>query len=56
MKQRKEIIKKSLDPKEYTWNKKCKKCYGRGFIGENIVTNTLLLCKCCEKIKIKNGE
>ena len=28
-------------------NNKCKKCYGRGFIGINVKTNEVVICKRC---------
>jgi hypothetical protein len=38
-----------MDPKKYDWNRKCSKCYGRGYIG--IVSNTFLIpCKCATEI------
>ena len=28
-------------------NKKCKRCYGRGFVGKNSETNELIPCRKC---------
>ena len=31
----------------YPPKKKCKKCYGRGFIGTNAITGRLIICRKC---------
>lgn len=45
----------SLSPEHYTWDKKHKKCLGRGFLGVNVVNETIVLCKCCKRI-VKKEE
>ena len=47
-----EYVPYSLSPKEYVWDTNCKKCLGRGHIGETLKTSAdkdgkLVLCSCC---------
>jgi len=30
-------------------NPGCKRCHGRGYIGRNITTNTVVICRCVKK-------
>lgn len=36
----------TLDPTKIQWDKKCKKCYGRGYTGFNLTTKRFNMCKC----------
>jgi len=43
----------SYDSKEFSWNKNCKKCYGRGYKGTDLLTKEKIPCKCLKKISVE---
>lgn len=37
-------------------DKSCKKCYGRGYIGINVLTNEMIPCRCLYKATFKKFQ
>lgn len=54
--ERKEAIEKftkSINDTKLEANPNCKKCYGRGFMGRDINTNLMKICRCLKRRKEK---
>ncbi len=51
----KEGIAVSLNKAKKRPNPKCKYCYGRGYIGIDIKSNTVVWCDCLEIVTVGNN-